>query len=121
METAPKWVNLSSIATYNTAKGVKDYNKGLTPRIMKDVWGRVYIEGCLTHTYDSSNNSNVLLFTLPEGYRPAKNHDFVTIASGNDKFNRIIVRPNGTVTLTYTNSTGTTPYDVLEGITFTTY
>ena len=119
--TKPEWKTLSSIATYNTNKGVKDYNTSLTPRIMKDVWGRVYLEGCLTHTYNSSDNSNVLLFTLPEGYRPAKNHDFVTIASGNDKFNRIIVRPNGTVTITYTNSTGTTPYDVLEGITFTTY
>lgn len=88
---------------------------------MKDIWGRVYLEGCLTHTYNAESNANVLLFTLPEGYRPTKNHEFVTIASGNDKFNRIIIRPAGTVTLVYTNSTGTTPYDVLEGITFTTY
>lgn len=118
---APKWLALSSIATYNAYKGVKDYSTELAPRISKDLWGRVYIEGCLTHTYSAESNANVLLFTLPEGYRPVKNHDFVTIASGNDKFNRISVRKDGTVTITYTNSTDATPYDVLEGITFTTY
>ena len=80
--------------------------------------GVVTLEGACTH--EKYIDTDILLFTLPEGYRPLQDQSFITIASGNGNFNRILVKKNGQVILQYTNSDGSTPFTCVGGITFLT-
>lgn len=62
----------------------------------------------------------MLLFTLPEGFRPLQAQSFITVASGDSAINRILVKTNGEVILQYTNSSGGTPFTCMGGISFLT-
>ncbi|MGG7058460.1 BppU family phage baseplate upper protein [Clostridium tertium] len=109
----PDWIN----ATYN--EGVSDYSSSVKCKFAKDDFGFVHLEGACTH---QANQSNLTLFTLPEGYRPTMNLAFVTVASGSSgkATNRIKVNTNGTVVLESTDSESSTPYTNLNGIIFST-
>lgn len=109
----PEWIN----ATYN--EGVSDYSSSVKCKFAKDDFGFVHLEGACTHQV---NQSNLTLFTLPEGYRPTMNLAFVTVASGSSgkATNRIKVNTNGTVVLESTDSESSTPYTNLNGVIFST-
>lgn len=109
----PEWIN----ATYN--EGVSAYSSSVKCKFAKDDFGFVHLEGACTH---QANQSNLTLFTLPEGYRPTMNLAFVTVASGSSgkATNRIKVNTNGTVVLESTDSESSTPYTNLNGIIFST-
>jgi len=60
---------------------------------MKDNEGFVHLRGTVTAT--TKPNSNVVIFTLPRGYRPTRVLDISTIASGSAGF--VYVHPNGDI------------------------
>lgn len=105
------------IKDINFADGVTNYSSSQYITYSKNN-GLVTLEGACTHVKYS--DSDILLFTLPVGYRPLQDQSFITIASGNGAMNRILVKKDGRVILQYTNSTGSTPFTCVGGISFLT-
>ena len=105
------------IKNIDFADGVTNYSTSQYITYSKNN-GTVTLEGVCTHT--PYNNDDILLFTLPIGYRPLQDQSFITIASGKGSFNRILIKKNGQVILQYTNSSGGTPFTCVGGISFLT-
>lgn len=105
------------IKNIDFAAGVTNYSSSQYITYSKNN-GIVTLEGACTH--EKYSGSNILLFTLPVGYRPLQDQSFLTIASGNGAMNRILVKKDGRVILQYTNSTGSTPFTCVGGISFLT-
>lgn len=105
------------IKNIDFAVGVTNYSSSQYITYSKNN-GIVTLEGACTH--EKYSDSDILLFTLPVGYRPLQDQSFITIASGNGAMNRILVKKDGRVILQYTNSTGSTPFTCVGGISFLT-
>lgn len=105
------------IKDINFASGVTNYSSTRYITYSKNN-GVVTLEGACTHGMFSG--SEMLLFTLPEGFRPLQAQSFITVASGDSAINRILVKTNGEVILQYTNSSGGTPFTCMGGISFLT-
>lgn len=105
------------IKNIDFANGITNYSSSQYITYSKNN-GTVTLEGACTHT--PYINDDILLFTLPIGYRPLQDQSFITIASGKGSFNRILVKKNGQVILQYTNSSGSTPFTCVGGISFLT-
>lgn len=105
------------IKDINFADGVTNYSSSRYITYSKNN-GVVTLEGACTHKMYSG--SEILLFTLPVGFRPLQTQSFLTVASGESATNRILVKTSGEVILQYTNSTGSTPFTCVGGISFLT-
>ena len=104
LRTAPEWIEVTSFANtwvnFNAANNSAAY--------CKDAMGFVHIRGMVKDGTDWST-----IFTLPVGYRPAKQEIFVTIS--NDAVGRIDINTDGGVGSYVINDP---TWVSLDGITF---
>ena len=92
------WSNYTATSAYNTAG------------FYKDPFNVVTLKGLVTHT---AGGSGTTIFTLPEGYRPAKSLIFK--GEANSGHSRTDVNADGSVVLQVGSATS---YLSLEGISF---
>lgn len=81
----------------------------------KDPLGRIHLRGLLARGSAALSTS---IFTLPAGYRPAKNSEFVVMA--NEKFAHLEVTSGGVVQMIAADSATWYTYFTLDGISFDT-
>jgi hypothetical protein len=90
--------------------GWEDYGSSFTAaRYYRDALGVVHLQGLVRY---GTVGTNIAVFTLPEGYRPYRTHNFSVVAGAGD--GRIQITTDGIVSLVRGSST----YVALDGITF---
>jgi hypothetical protein len=95
--------------------GWANYGGGEQPVGFYRSGSRVYLQGAASNTSSPSATS---IFTLPTGYRPGGNEQFVVMTGATDVPGRIIVASAGQVLRTSIGSSSEPDYTSLAGISF---